>query len=212
MVAPKDIYKEKEVEDVEDEKEFKEIEVSEEAKVPFLADLASLESWVHLPPYLLNAGRIAHLEPETPENPPDGWDGEAELQRLKEVDPQVAQLRFSPLSDENEAPLWQLKQKGDQQPYNLLSGEGTDSYATVVLKNTNWPGSVTVAHGGNYASVYVGFGVKAGGYAFSPVQPPDVMDDPVEPLEQPEPYPLEDPVEKPETDTDEPKEKEEEED
>ena len=112
-----------------------------------------------------------------------------------------------------------MKLVGDNQPYNLLSGEGTESYATVVLKNTNWPGSVTVAHFGSYANVYIGFGMKAGGNAFMPIQPPDVMDDPEEPREQPEvrltliqPYPLEDPVEKPETDTDEPQGKEDEED
>ena len=79
-----------------------------------------------------------------------------------------------------------MKLVGDNQPYNLLSGEGTESYATVVLKNTNWPGSVTVAHFGSYANVYIGFGMKAGGNAFMPIQPPDVMDDPEEPREQPE--------------------------
>ena len=40
-VAPKDIYKEKEIEG-EEEKEFKDIEVSEEAKIPGLADLNTL--------------------------------------------------------------------------------------------------------------------------------------------------------------------------
>ena len=102
------------------------------------------------------------------------------------MDPQVAQLRFSSLSEENEAPLWSIKLVGDNQPYNLISGDGTESYATVVLKNTNWPGSVTVAHFGSYASMYIGFGMKAGGNSFMPIQPPDVMDDPQEPKEQPE--------------------------
>lgn len=117
---------------------------------------------------------------------PEEWNAEDELAKLKDADPQVEQLRLSAINSEAEAPLWEVKQSGDLQPYNLLSGEGTESYAAVVLTNKNWPGSVTVAHFGAYASVYVGYGVKAGGHAFSPIEPPDVMDDPSDPKEQPE--------------------------
>ena len=52
-IAPKDIYKEKKE---EEEREFKELEVSEEAKVPALAELNNSENWVHVPPYLLKVG------------------------------------------------------------------------------------------------------------------------------------------------------------
>ena len=80
----------------------------------------------------------------------------------------------------------------------------------------NWPGSVTVAQFGAYASVYIGYGIKAGGCPFNPIEPPEVQSDPIDAKEQPEvfyiivstyinylqPYPLVEPEETIETDTD----------
>lgn len=68
---------------------------------------------------------------------------------------------------------WQIQMVGDNQTYNLIAPrEGTESYSTIVLRNMSWPGSVTVAQFGAYASVYVGYGVKAGGSPFYPIEPP----------------------------------------
>lgn len=53
---------------------------------------------------------------------PEDWNAEEELQKLKDADPQVEQLRLSPISSEAETPLWQIKLVGDNQPYNSLSG------------------------------------------------------------------------------------------
>ena len=57
---------------------------------------------------------------------------------------------------------WISKVVGDTQQYNKQVGEGTQSYAVNVIKSLRWPGSVTVAKGGKFTTVYVGWGLKKG--------------------------------------------------
>ena len=56
-----------------------------------------------------------------------------------------------------------------------------------------WPGAVTVAKGGKFTSIYVGYGLKRGGPCQQPVEPGEVLKDPTEAKEMPEPYPLTEP-------------------
>ena len=79
--------------------------------------------------------------------------------------------------------------------------EGTTTYAVNVLKSLRWPGSLTVAQNGKFASIYVGYGLKRGDVCFNPTEPPEVQRDPVDGSEQPEPTPLVAPEEPPEEDT-----------
>jgi hypothetical protein len=46
---------------------------------------------------------------------------------------------------------------------------------------------VTVSKGGKFTSIYVGYGLKRGGATKNPVEPGEVIADPVEPKEEPEP-------------------------
>jgi len=62
-----------------------------------------------------------------------------------------------------------------------------------ILRSLRWPGAVTVAKAGKFYSFYVGYGLKRGDPSFSPTNPPEVMSDPKEQEEQPEPTPLEEP-------------------
>jgi len=71
-----------------------------------------------------------------------------------------------------------------------------------VIKSLRWPGAVTVSKGGKFANVYVGYGLKRGDTSFSPTEPPEVLKDPVDQPENPEPTPLEAPEEPVEDDTD----------
>jgi hypothetical protein len=71
-----------------------------------------------------------------------------------------------------------------------------------VIKSLRWPGAVTVAQNGKFSNIYVGHGLKRGDMSFNPIEPPDVMKDPVDQLEQPEPTPLIAPELEPEPDTD----------
>lgn len=98
---------------------------------------------------------------------------------------------------------WLSKVVGDPQPYNQLPPkEGTISYAVNVIRSLRWPGAVTVAQNGRFASIYVGHGLKRGDVSFNPTEPPDVQKDPIDQMEQPEPTPLIAPELEPEPDTD----------
>jgi len=50
-----------------------------------------------------------------------------------------------------------------------------------------WPGAVTVAKNGQFASIYIGDGQKRGDSCFNPTEPPEVNLDPQETKEEPEP-------------------------
>lgn len=54
---------------------------------------------------------------------------------------------------------------------------------------------MTCAKGGKYVGIYVGDGVKQGDSSYNPTEPPEVMEDPAEGMEMPEPTPLHEPVE-----------------
>jgi len=53
-------------------------------------------------------------------------------------------------------------------------GDGNTTYAVNVIKSLRWPGSVTVAKGGKFCSIYVGDGCKRGDSCFNPTKPDDV--------------------------------------
>jgi hypothetical protein len=63
-----------------------------------------------------------------------------------------------------------------------------------VLRSLKWPGAVTVAKSGKFVGIYLGDGVKMGDCSFNPTTPPEVMPDPDEQKEMPEPTPLHEPV------------------
>lgn len=63
-----------------------------------------------------------------------------------------------------------------------------------MLRSLRWPGAVTVSKGGKFTSIYVGYGLKRGGPNQKPIEPPEVLKDPIEAKEMPEPFPLTEPV------------------
>ena len=122
---------------------------------------------------------------------------DAPLQIIERFKQQPAAEEVPPVS------AWQSKVVGDAQPYNQLPPkEGTTTYAVNVIKSLRWPGALTVAQNGKFASIYVGYGIKRGDVCFNPTEPPEVQRDPVDHDEQPEPTPLFAPEEPPEVDTD----------
>jgi hypothetical protein len=59
--VPKGIYR-------ANEENTREIEFEEEGKIPDQGELATLESWVHYNPHILNSGRVTHyIDPSLPE-------------------------------------------------------------------------------------------------------------------------------------------------
>ena len=102
---------------------------------------------------------------------------------------------------------WTSRVCGDTQQYNQIAPgkEGTTTYAVNVIRSLRWPGAVTVAKGGKFHNVYIGYGMKQGDSSFNPTEPPEVQADPQDMIENPEPTPLNAPQEPPEPDTDGPK-------
>lgn len=82
---------------------------------------------------------------------------------------------------------WTSKVCGDLQNYNKIGGEGTVSYAVNVISSVRWPGAVTVAKSGQYASIYIGDTIKRGDPFFNPTEPPEVQTEPKDNVEEPEP-------------------------
>lgn len=71
-----------------------------------------------------------------------------------------------------------------------------------VIKSLRWPGAMTVAKGGKFTNIYVGYGLKKDNPSYNPTEPPLVMDDPDEEVEKEEPNPRKPPPEENEEDTD----------
>ena len=180
---------------------------AEEFNVPGTEELKTLEAWSHQHPQILQAGRIKHaLSPDT--NPETA---EEEMAKLNEKDP-VLEGNYRAVNEDGAVTglpagletgfAWTTKVVGDTQPYNQMPGkEGTTTYSVNVIKSLRWPGAVTVAQNGRFASIYVGYGLKKGDNCFNPIEPPEIQRDPVDQSEMPEPTPLIAPEQLPEPDT-----------
>ena len=195
-IVPKGLYEMGE----EEEGKLPEMKFAEEAPPLGTDELRSLEAWSNLYPIILKAGRTTHLKPT-------GMDEEAAEARLAELmEEDKTEERFRDINAHEKIPdmeiAWISKVVGDTQQYNKQVGEGTQSYAVNMIKSLRWPGSVTVAKGGKFTSIYVGWGLKKGESSYQPIEPPEVQVDPDDQAEMPEPNPLEAPVEPLEIDTD----------
>ena len=71
-----------------------------------------------------------------------------------------------------------------------------------VIKSLRWPGALTVAKGGKFTTIYVGYGLKKDASSYNPTEPPAVCKDPAEEEEKPEPNPRTEPPQEDEVNTD----------
>mmetsp|Transcript_18055 Transcript_18055/g.30797 ORF Transcript_18055/g.30797 Transcript_18055/m.30797 type:complete len:234 (-) Transcript_18055:60-761(-) len=167
------------------DEETSEQKLAEEAPSMATEDLKSLESWSHLHPIILKAGRCSHAEPEGLN------DEEKEEYMNKLAEDDKVEERFKIIQEDlpvqGYESSWLSKICGDAQQYNKAGGEGTVSYAVNVVQSIRWPGALTVSKSGVYCSIYVGDCIKRGDNTFIPTEPPEVLNDPAEPLDQPEP-------------------------
>lgn len=174
--------------------------LTEEYKVPGIGELGTAENWAHYYPILLKAGRITHQKPDVPED-----QVEDALGALAEADPSTDPLRGlnedAPWLGQEEVAPWTFAVRGDTQKYSL-GDDGETTYATLVIRSLQWPGAVTVCKNGKFASIYMGYGLKFGDVPFNPTSPEEILEDPSEKIEKPEPTPLEAPEEPLEPDTD----------
>ena len=167
---------------------------AEEFSVPGTEELKVPEVWGHQHPIILQAGRTTHAMPPLSSEFTEEQRDE-QLAALKEKDAEAE--RFKGINEDVPSPglpagletgtAWVSQIVGDPQPYaQLPPKEGTTTYSVNVLKSLRWPGAVTVAQGGKFASVYIGYGIKRGDVCFNPTEPPEIQKDPIDQLEQPE--------------------------
>ena len=170
------------------DEETNEVKFAEEFAMPKTEELKSLESWSNMHPIILKAGRTTHKAPAGMGEE----DAAAYMEEQEGKDPTVE--RFRGLNEHaqypGEQPCWFSRVVGDTQQYAEGGAEGENvSYAVNVIKSIRWPGAVTVAKGGKFCCIYVGYGLKKGDPSYNPIEPPEVCQDPEEEEDQPEPNP-----------------------
>lgn len=200
---PKGMFNMEALDDTEGAPEV--MKVVEDFQFPASEDLKAVETWGNTYPQILNAGTASHIAPA-------GIEDDAEWRETMEAKEPTGE-RFRSAAEHKGMPgtgqgppedpghvAWTSKAAGDQQRYTKAGSEDTVAYCVNVVRSLRWPGAITVAAGGRFTSVYLGTGVKRGDASFSPTDPPDVMKDPSDPVDQPEPTPLHEPEAKQEDD------------
>ena len=176
-IVPKGIY--------EVDEESGAMKIAEEAPDTSGDALKSFENWVHVNPYILKAGRCSHPKPVGISEE----EMEEAMNALNESDKPEEKLKA--INENIPVPgvdaAWLVKTCGDAQAYNKLAGEGTVTYSVNVIRSLRWRGAITVAKNGQWCSIYVGDCIKRGDSMFNPTEPPEVMADPLDQDEQPEP-------------------------
>jgi radial spoke head protein 4A len=172
-----------------------------ELQMASTAEMSKPENWVHNTPNILEAARVAHLDPEVPEGSPDDLDPEVLKKELEARDPyqprlkQIVKDSFLEVAEGAKQCAWVVKLLGDKSEYQSKSNpKKTVSYGVVVVKSLQWPGSLTFYHQGKYCQVYVGEGHKYETQSYFPVMPPLICEDPEELVEMDEPNPSEAPI------------------
>jgi hypothetical protein len=95
-------------------------EYNEEYQPLTLEDVRTEDKWVHEYAYIFPNGKIIDSTQDTP------------IARLQSIS------QDEPIS-ENEK-YWKFRVIGDQMQYNLPTGNGNTTYASVLIKNVKWPG------------------------------------------------------------------------
>jgi len=176
-------------------------QIEEDPEVPFVVPLSkslvSLDAWVHSRENILGSGRTTQMEP-----PAEEGDDEAAIAQSKRMyeetlknDPFVEPIL--PVSTdtppEGMTVSWSVTRVCDPAEMTIPippAEEGapttkTISNAVVAVKSILWPGAVTVCRDQEFVSMYMGYGHKVGTYY--PVAPPEVLDEPEDFEDGPEP-------------------------
>jgi hypothetical protein len=178
---------------------------------PAHEELKAQEAWVHSHAFIHKNGCTTWPDPDLIED----QELKMKIEREREDEPKRGPLapiaEDKPAMEEGGSKDWRIKQAGDKGAYNFDGN--TKSYICTVVKSTRWPGAVTVAQGTKFANLYVGYGFKqcvheteklkeekmtskalpfTSGNEDNPCAPADIMDEPKDHEEQPEPNPQDD--------------------
>jgi len=171
--------------------------------MPPAKQLVSLDAWVHSRENILGSGKTMPVTEEDKEAAiAAAGDDEAAIAQAKRLmdetmknDPMIPPLL--PVSTdtppEGMTASWSVTRVCDPAEMTVpipAAEEGaptskTISNAVVAVKSMVWPGAVTVCRNEEFVSVYMGYGHKVGTYF--PVAPPEVLDEPEDFEDGPEP-------------------------
>jgi len=182
-IVPKGYYKLSE--NFKDQLEGKITEIDEEFKSPSFEEMKAPEGegWVHEHAYIYPSGKVIDPAVETQVDRLKGIN-EDEGYKVKEGEgDNVNELDFK---------YWKIKVVGDQIMHNRANGDPL-THAVVLVKNTRWPGTLTVWKEEKFANIYVGYGIKAIGENYFPTQLAKIDKDPADLEEQKEPNPEKEP-------------------
>ena len=182
-IVPKGYYKISE--NFKEQLEGKVTEIDEEFKSPTFEEMKGPEgeSWVHEHAYIYPSGKV--IDPSV----------EAQVDRLKGINEDEGyKVKEGEGENVNEIDLkyWKVKVVGDQIMHNKANGDPI-THAVVLVRNTRWPGTLTVWKEEKFANIYVGYGIKAIGENYYPTQLMKVDKDPQDLEEQKEPFPEKEP-------------------
>ena len=166
--------------------EGKAVDYDEEYKPGAFEDMRNPEgeSWVHEHGYIFPNGKVIDLANEN------------QVDRLREIsqdEKNKVKEGEGENAEEKEYSFWKIKVVGDTITHNRADKDPV-IHACIVIKNLRWPGTLTVWKEGNFASVYVGFGIKATGSSYFPTQIKKMEKDLPDVEEQKEPNPEKEPV------------------
>jgi radial spoke head protein 4A len=191
-------------------------------------ELTSQEKWVHSHAFIHKNGCSKWPEPDNIEDEDLRKKVETDREDEPPRGPLAAISDDKPGLEDGGSKDWAIKQAGDKGMYKF--NDNNKSYICTVVKSMRWPGAITVAQGTKFANLYVGYGFKkcdhsnealaenkqtakafpfTSGNEKNPCAPADIMDEPDDHEEQPEPNPQDDDEQSDHAEEDEPAEGEE---
>lgn len=168
--------------------------------MPPAKQLVSLDAWVHSRENILGSGKTVGVDKEAAiAAAGDEPEAIAQATRLVEetlkndpfIDPLLPVSMDKP--PEGMTTSWSVTRVCDPAEMTVPDKPSDDgaptsktiSNAVVAVKSMVWPGAVTVCRNEEFVSVYMGYGHKVGTYF--PVAPPEVLDEPEDFEDGPEP-------------------------
>ena len=172
-------------ENFKEQLEGKVTEYDEEFKSPSFDEMKAPEgeSWAHEHAYIYPNGKV--IDPSI----------ETQVERLKTINEDEGyKIKEGEGENINEIDMkyWKVKVVGDNMMHNRANGDPI-THAVVLVKNTRWPGTLTVWKEEKFCNIYVGFGIKAIDSNYYPTQIEKMDKDPNELEEQKEPFPEKEP-------------------
>ncbi|XP_077062721.1 radial spoke head protein 4 homolog A isoform X1 [Siphateles boraxobius] len=126
----------------------------------------SLNLWVHHVQHILTQGRCVWVN--ITKKSADDVDEEAEEEEEEEPDepePEIGPPLLTPLSEDakiHDTPPWS----------SMISSYLIPQFSIAVLRSNLWPGAYAYASGKNFGNIYIGWGLKYIGEAYTPIMLP----------------------------------------